>query len=329
MESKIIMTPETVPAKIGVLENNANFLMYKCIMRDKPAEELSLFQMHEDQPTWDVGSMMSGLSRLSELSAEGEILHQVYDPETCEAEIDKADVCIWHMKGKKQKDDKPFIVCIAGGAYTCVCSMVEAFPTAARFNELGYTVFVLTYRVNQDPLLPKPLEDLAMALKHILTNKDKYGLSSEEYIVNGYSAGGNLTTLWGTESKGYGYYGLPKPKAILPIYPCISSEYLFEEGAEWFLTMMHGKGYDNNRIVEYDIPNILTKDYPPAYIVHAKDDMVVSAINSVKLKELLEHRDIPVELELVAKGGHGFGDGSGTDAHGWPERAIEFIENLQ
>ena len=41
-----------------------------------------------------------------------------------------------------------------------VSNLLESYPTARALNELGYNVFVLTYRIdNTDGLFPKPMED--------------------------------------------------------------------------------------------------------------------------------------------------------------------------
>ncbi len=62
----------------------------------------------------------------------------------------------------------------------------------------------------------------------------------------------------------------------------------------------------------------VTAGYPPCYIVHAKDDPVVDCKNSKELYRLLKEQNIPAELELAEFGGHGWGDGSGSRAAGWP-----------
>ena len=54
------------------------------------------------------------------------------------------------------------------------------------------------------------------------------GANGERYIVCGFSAGGNLTALWGTKNHGYAAYGLPKPEALFPIYP-VTDLHLFPE----------------------------------------------------------------------------------------------------
>lgn len=320
-----VIMGQTRLAEVDVLKESAKYLMYKCVMRGKPAVELSFQEMNEEQPSWDIGSMIYGIKRLTETAEKQKVLYDIYESAECLDDPEKKDVKLWFLPAAEGGSDKPFILSVAGGAYTCVCSVVESFPTAARFNELGYNVFVLTYRVLQDKLFPKPLEDIAVAVRYIQKNKDIFGLKNVEYIVNGYSAGANATVLWGTLDKGYGKYGLSRPKALFPVYPCISSEYLKAEGKDWFLSMMFGKNYDMKTVKKYDLPNIFDNSYPICYIVHAKDDPVVPAENSIQLKKLLDRHHIRCELELVDKGSHGFGDGTGTDAAGWTDRAAAFV----
>lgn len=322
------ITANTKPAEIEVLKPFSKYLMYKCVPIDRPAVEMTFQEMHENQPTWDVNSMIRGMEHLCETAEKQQVMYDVYCPEECEDDPEKADVKVFFLPAKEQPSDKPFVILVAGGAYTCVCSIVESFPTAVRLNELGYNTFVLNYRVLEDSLLPKPQEDIAAALHLILGNREQFGIQNECYIVNGFSAGANVAVTWGTERNGWAKYSLPAPKALWPIYPAISSEYLYEEGKDWFLSVMFGKGYDMETVKSFDIPETFTDRYPPCYIVHAKDDSTVPCKNSIELKKLLDEHHIPANLELIEHGGHGWGDGSGTEAVGWPDRAAAFAEQL-
>lgn len=42
---------------------------------------------------------------------------------------------VFFLPAKEQLSNKPFVILISGGAYTCVCSIVESFPTAALLDE--------------------------------------------------------------------------------------------------------------------------------------------------------------------------------------------------
>ena len=327
----IEITANTRPSDIEALKPYLKYLMYKCVPVDRPAVEMTYAEMHENQPTWDIGSMIRGTRNLCAAIEKQPVMFDVYAPEECTDDPEKNDVKLFYLPAKTgggAASKKPFVLLVSGGAYTCVCSLVESFPTAARLNELGYNTFVLNYRVLRDPLFPMPFDDIAAALCFILKNKSQFGITRNDYIVNGFSAGANLSAVWGTEQNGWAKYNLPSPKALWLIYPAVSSEYLYEDGKDWFLSMMFGKGYDMETVRSYDIPSTFTPAYPPCYLVHAMDDPAVPCRNSVEMKKLLDEHLIPAELELIEHGFHGWGDGSGTDAAVWPDRAAALTENL-
>ena len=327
------ITKDTRPVDIENLAPFADYLMYKCVPVDKPAVEMTFAEMNKEQPTWDVDSMIRGMKRLSEVAGTRKVMYDVYSDEECADDPEKKDIKVFFLPAQVQPSNKPFIICVAGGAYTCVCSIVESFPTAARFNELGYNVFVFNYRVGNGSkaVLPKPEEDLAEAVKFILANKDEFGLVNTDYVVNGYSAGGSVTTIYGTEQNGYAKYGCPRPKALFPIYPAITtSPELMEEpeARKWFLGIMFGPEFDEEYAASFNVPECMTENYPPCFVTQAEDDPSVSVKQSRLLEKLLKERNIPVKAEIISSGGHGWGDGSGTDAAGWPDRAITFLESL-
>ena len=159
------ITADTRPVDIEELKPYADYLMYKCVPVDRPAVEMTFAEMNENQPTWNVDSMIRGMERLREVAKERKVMYDVYTEQECSDDPVKKDIKLFFLPSKVQPSDKPFIICVAGGAYTCVCSIVESFPTAARFNELGYNVFVFNYHVGNGTktVLPAPEEDLAAA----------------------------------------------------------------------------------------------------------------------------------------------------------------------
>lgn len=322
------ITRSTIPEQIEALKPYAPYLMWGPSPAGAEPKYSSIQQLGENFPTWPLDSMIIGLERVAALAEQGPVLYDVYSPEEVAADPTRKDVKVWFLPACEQPSDKPFVLCYAGGAYQFVCSNVEAFPTAARLNELGYNVFVPTYRVGLPDLMPKPLEDVAATLRFIFANKEAFGITNEEYVVNGYSAGANLTCLWGMASTGYAKYGLPKPLALAPIYPVTAWDTFPPEALNFFLGVMFGSKNTPENVAAYDIIQNMTADYPPCYIVHAKDDGTVPYQNSVLLKEKLDSFGISGVLELVETGDHGFGDGRGTPAESWPDRAAAFWENL-
>ena len=327
------ITKDTRPIDIENLAPFADYLMYKCVPADKPAVQMTFAEMNRVQPTWNVDSMIRGMAHLSEVARRRKVMYDVYSGAECLEDAEKKDIKVFFLPADTQPSEKPFIICVAGGAYSCVCSVVESFPTAARFNELGYNVFVFNYRVGNGsgPVLPKPEEDLAAAVKMILANKHEFGLINTDYVITGFSAGGNVTVVFGTEKNGYAKYDCPRPRALFTIYPAFStSPELMEDpnARKWFMGIMFGSDFTEEYAASFDVPNTMTDRYPPCYVIHAEDDLTVSVKQAYLMEKLLLERHIPARLEIVPHGGHGWGDGSGTDAAGWPDRAIAFLENL-
>ena len=80
--------------------------------------------------------------------------------------------------------------------------------------------------------------------------------------------------------------------------------------------------------MKYNVDELVTKSYPPSYIVCCEDDNIVPTANSKSLKKRLDLLGILSVLEIGVGGGHGFGEGIGTSVEGWIKRADEFICKL-
>lgn len=324
----VSITRNTIPQEVDALKPYAPYLMFCPSTSSEAPSYQSIDEMCQRCPVWPADSMVIGIQRVADLAEQGPILYDVYSQDKITENESRRDVKVWYFPSHTQPSDKPFVLCYAGGAYQIVCSAVEAFPVAARLNELGYNVFVPTYRVGLPDLMPMPLEDVAATLRFILTNMQQFGLYNRQYIVNGFSAGANLTCLWGLKSLGYAHYALPKPLALIPIYPVTAWQTFPPEACKLFQSIMFGNNNTPEMQAAYNVIDHIDAEYPPCYIVHAKDDETVPYQNSVLLKDQLDAFNIPAMLELVERGNHGFGDGRGTPAEGWVDRAAAFIETL-
>lgn len=228
--------------------------------------------------------------------------------------------------------EKPYVILCAGGSYQSVCSMVEAFPAAAALNRAGYTAFVLNYRTDTgtgEAVMPKPLEDLAEALKYVDTHREEFGLKHGNYAAAGFSAGANLVNLWGLDRCGYRHYHARKPDVLFCSYTVSSVKALDQEKEKVFLETMFGRGYGREALEQYDVLSNLTEDYPACYINACGDDEAVPVSQSEMLHERLAELGVENRMEIGKSGGHGYGIGRGTDVEGWLERAINFWIDLK
>lgn len=278
---------------------------------------------------WNCEGAILGIQNLIRVKDCNRGMHFIYSEEECASDQDKRDVGFMYLEPEQADESKPYVVLCAGGAYQFVCTMIESAAVGAVLNKLGYKVFLVNYRVGGIGVMPKPVEDLAAVLRYIRSHADEFGINPDDYIVGGFSAGGNLTCVWGMENVGYKKYDLPKPKALFPVYPVADLVSLSkEEERKFFLSIMLGENYTDEMVRTYSTIHNITDGYPPCYAVCCEDDDSVDYHDSVKLNEALKQLGIPSKLELGKSGGHGFGLGCGTDVDGWVLRATAFEQSL-
>lgn len=332
---KVTVKPEMTIKQFGrlpQLKEVAPYIVYSSKRQWKNIRKLTFAEAEKVYVTPQ--SMLDGAQKLIDSACSGEYFWQIYSQEEIKKERDKADVNIVRFSAEEKfvSKKKPFIILAAGGGYNMVSSLFEAYPTAVKFNQLGYTVFVLNYRVSQIGLYPKPIEDMATAVRFIINRATEMKVYTDKYILGGFSAGGQLVATFGTDNHGYKKYGLPKPVAMFPIYPIVNFE-LFrknkeKERADNYLNILFGKDYTEKKVGEYNVDEHMSVDYPPCYIACCRDDKVVNYYNSIRLSERLNELDISNKLEVFDKGGHGFGDGQVCEAKNWILNADEFFRTL-
>ncbi len=87
------------------------------------------------------------------------------------------------------------LLVMPGGAYSFVSIRNEGVGVANVFAKLGYTVFVLTYRLPGEGWTPRadvPLQDAQRAMRLIRARAARYGVDPAKVAVLGFSAGGHL-----------------------------------------------------------------------------------------------------------------------------------------
>lgn len=290
---------------------------------DSPYNGIRISDISSVVPTWNGDSVAAGLNHLLDAHRSGRrVLYEIWKESEAQDAANKRDSVLFHFHGEA---GKPFVIVCAGGAYMAVASMVEAFPVAKRLNDLGYTAFVLNYRVGKEGILPEPMEDLAQAVKFILSRAEEFEVTSEHYAVAGFSAGGHLAATLGTTNYGYQRYGVPKPAALFLAYPLITTDELFENETRALLpVILAGRNYTPELLDSYCIDKNINEDYPPTYIWMCKDDETIPYRQSVILANKLSELGIPHVHKLVERGGHGIGIGDGTEAEGWLDEAVRF-----
>ncbi len=225
------------------------------------------------------------------------------------------------------------IIC-PGGGYVNLAVGYEGEDVARRFVESGIAAFVLKYRIpNDSTMIDKeygPLQDAQQAILIVRTRAKEWRINEHRIGIMGFSAGGHLASTAGTHfAKNYienpDHISL-RPDFMILIYPVISFDSaIAHQGSEHNLL---GPNPSGKQIAEFSNEKQVTKQTPPAFLVHARDDDAVPYANSLVFADALKKHHIPVEVYLFDKGGHGFGMNNKTSQKDWMKNCIRWIKAL-
>ena len=221
------------------------------------------------------------------------------------------------------------LLIIPGGGYGWVVVEKEGFEGARYFNQFGYDVYVLKYRLPHQgwPAGPDtPLQDARRAIRIIRSRHD------HPLTVLGFSAGGHLAGLLAQRSAGSVYAPIDaidlisaRPDLVALGYPVtlMSGDFAHAGSRDHLI----GKDPSIEDIRNYDLTSAPNSDSPPIFVFHALDDASVPAENSIELLQSYRAQKLSAVLHLFEQGGHGFGmrglDGAPRAA--WPKLMMDWM----
>ncbi len=203
------------------------------------------------------------------------------------------------------------IIC-PGGGYAILAIEHEGHDVAKWFAERGVTAFVLKYRLPQDELFDnaeiRPLQDAQQAIRLVRKNAAKYKIDPNKIGMMGFSAGGHLASTASTHfANQVGEITDPnvsvRPDFSILMYPVISfNDRITHNGSRDNLI---GKNPPLDKIELYSNEKQVSKDTPPTFLISTTDDWV-KAENSINYFLACKKNNVPVELHIYEKGGHGY-----------------------
>ena len=212
---------------------------------------------------------------------------------------------------RKEDANGGAVVICPGGAYRILAVNLEGYEIAKWLNTLGYTAFVMHYRVPDKRM--GALQDAQRALRVVRSRCGEWGLNPDKIGVMGFSAGGSLSVRLSSRYADTLYQKIDaadelsaRPDFTMAIYPA----YL-DEGPNQSVT-----------------PELLPLDkMPPMFLFSTHDDpygnsalVMASALRKVK---------VPVELHYLPRGGHGYGVRLGNKAaETWPLLAEKWLQQI-
>lgn len=207
-----------------------------------------------------------------------------------------------------QKRNGAGVIICPGGGYNILAWDKEGTEVAEWLNNLGYSAFVLQYRVPDKKA--GALQDIQRAIRIVRENAVTWKLDPEKIGVIGFSAGGSLSARAGTLFSTKSYPIIDKvdslscrPSFVMLIYPA-------------YLDQGEGKSLT---------PELqITKETPPFFIFQTADD--THGNSALVMASALRDAKQPAELHLLASGGHGYGLRKGVNAaETWPLLAEKWL----
>lgn len=230
------------------------------------------------------------------------------------------------------------LLVIPGGGYQRVVLDKEGTALVPAFVEQGgVSLFVLRYR------LPAPdrtnreaaLADAQRAVRQIRAHADGWGLAPEKIGVMGFSAGGHVAARLAIDYDRPVYPAADavddysaRPDFQLLIYPVIDMA-----GADTHTgsrQKLLGDASTAELRQRYSMQHYVHARVPPAFLLHAGDDVAVPVGNSLLFYQALTRAGVATELHLYPQGGHGFGirETAGLPVAAWPQLALRWINTL-
>ena len=199
-----------------------------------------------------------------------------------------------------KKPNGQLVVVCPGGGYSIVSSYNEGVYVADWMLEQGITVCVVKYRLPNGHCRV-PHSDIENAFRYCRAHAAEWGIN--QIGVMGFSAGGHLagttSTKWTEEQT--------RPDFSVLIYPVITMEQGFTHKGTRENLITKKAEWKEHMAEVYSLETQVTRFTPPTYLALCSDDFVVPAENSLRYYNQLINHDVPVEMHIWPKGGHGWG----------------------
>jgi acetyl esterase/lipase len=218
------------------------------------------------------------------------------------------------------------VIVLPGGAYRGLAADLEGREVADWFTARGFRAFILSYRLTSNGyVLPVPLLDARRAVQTVRARAADYHIDPARIVVIGFSAGGHLAALAGTQ------FVPGKPDADDPIERASSRPDYLVLGYPWIGAISLDTSHLNYckmfnlmdrcaaLTAAYSPDLFVTKDTPPTFWYHTFSDQTVPVEQGLKFYEALVKAGVPSEAHIFASGPHGTGLGKGDAAlDQWP-----------
>ena len=213
------------------------------------------------------------------------------------------------------RPDGSALLSIPGGGYQFVSVQNEGLDVAQRFTAGRTTVFVLAYRLPGEGWINRhlvALQDAQRAMRLIRAGAKGFRIDPARLGAVGFSAGGHLAADLAVahDDRTYDPVDAADRQSARPAYV----------GLVYPVTTLRSRGPNSRSMdgllgadppaaqIDARSPVLrVSRETPPAFLVHSIDDPVVPLENSLDWIAASRAAGVPVEAHLFTAGGHGYG----------------------
>ena len=166
----------------------------------------------------------------------------------------------------------------------------------------GYTVFAVRHGSSPKYVIPEIAADVKQALEHISTQADRFSVDPARLGVFGFSAGGHLSLLLGTQSN---HEQSPHVAAVVAVFPPTDLAPFVDLNSpmrERFPALK----FDPERAKDFSPLMHVTSDDAPTLLIHGDKDELVPIWHSQKIVDAFATAEVEHELITIEGAAHGF-----------------------
>jgi acetyl esterase/lipase len=251
------------------------------------------------------GALLAGPAR----AAEVEII-----PDVVYGHKDGLAMTMDVIKPKTNANGAAVLYMVSGG---WVSAWTPPAQTATRFQALldkGFTVIAVRHGSSPKYFIPEIVSDVRRAVRFVRFNAKQWDIDANRLGVHGGSAGGHLSLMLATASDN-GDPAASEPfmresdrvASVVAYYPPVDLRMM----ARGDVPVTEGQrfpalNFDRTKAPDYSPLLFVTKDDPPALLIHGDADMLVNISHSQRMFRALQDSGVKSEFITLPGAGHGF-----------------------
>ncbi|MDD6024218.1 MAG: alpha/beta hydrolase [Oscillospiraceae bacterium] len=188
---------------------------------------------------------------------------------------------------------RPAFMWIPGGGFAA-CAPEDGEPIILSLTAHGYAGFTMTYPAGPDYRFPDVLVLMSKAILMIRAHAEEWNIDPNKIVIGGGSAGGFISAAYGA------FWNHPEMQKLTG---CSQGENrpnaLLTQNGLFNAYQQTAEGTKAVSVYDY-----VGKDMPPAFILHAADDSLVSVDQALALAWNMSRAQKPFSLFISDSGNH-------------------------